>query len=163
MALAIEITAAPSHVLIIEDDQDDAFLLKRALASVSSQIELPLRVTHMRNGLDALGAVARGDMLSALPDVVIVDLNMPVMGGEKFLRRLRGALELAQVPAVVLTTSTEKPLHDAARQAGADAVFVKPNSQAELVEIAKAILNLASAPHAADRRGSPPALQVGAP
>jgi CheY-like chemotaxis protein len=128
------------QILIIEDDRDDAFLLKRALREASSLCGFPLSVTHQVNGLDALFTVARGDMMSQLPDILIVDLNMPIMDGEKFLRIMRRELKLSAVPAAVLTTSAEKPIHDAALKAGADAVFVKPNSLAELVDIARAIL-----------------------
>jgi len=68
---------------------------------------------------------------------------MPVMGGELFLRRLRGEFGLGKVPAVVLTTSDEKPIHAAAFISGANYVFVKPNSFAELMIIANKVIEVA--------------------
>ncbi len=127
-------------VLIIEDDLDDAYLLKRALNKVAIESNITLAVKHSLNGLDALGAVARSDMMSRLPDVIVVDLNMPVVDGDRFLGLLRTDLRLGEVPAAVLTTSTEKPVHAKALASGADAVFSKPSTQAELVEIARKIL-----------------------
>ena len=143
MPLATQVADKPYSVLIVEDDQDDAFLLNRALNFASSSVNAAVRVTHSRTGLDGLAAVARDDLLSELPDVIVVDLNMPVMNGEEFLRQLRGRLELVEIPAVVLTTSPDQPLHDAARAAGTNAVFVKPNSQIELLKIAKTIMDFA--------------------
>jgi len=133
----------PCAVLIIEDDPDDAFLLKRALNSAGEARGLTLTIKHSRDGLDGMGSVALSDLRSHLPDVIIVDLNMPVMDGGRFLRLLRSEMELGEIPTAVLTTSTETPVHEAALQAGANAVFAKPNTQAELVVIAHRILDMA--------------------
>jgi two-component system, chemotaxis family, chemotaxis protein CheY len=130
------------QVLIIEDDQDDAFLLKRALNAAALEHGITLGVTHKVNGMDALGSVARSDILGRLPAVIIVDLNMPVLDGGRFLDFLRADMQLRGVPAVVLTTSTEKPVHAQALASGANAVFSKPNTQEELVEIARRILHM---------------------
>ncbi|MGO9740067.1 MAG: response regulator, partial [Roseiarcus sp.] len=95
-----------------------------------------------RNGMEALSSVARDDLKTNLPNIVVVDLNMPVLSGEVFLRLLRTELQLPSLPAVVLTTSNEKPVHDAAMAAGADQVFVKPGSLRELELIAREILEI---------------------
>jgi len=129
------------EVLIIEDDQDDAYLLTRALKQVARERGQKIDVRHSLNGLDALGEVARKDVLNRLPDVVVVDLNMPVMDGGRFLRLLRRDALLPDLCAVVLTTSTEKPVHDEARANGADLVFAKPSEQRELIAIARQILD----------------------
>lgn len=139
-------TQRACKVLIIEDDVDDAYLLRRALNRVSSEDGVAIGVAHSLNGLDALGSVARSDMLSVLPDVIVVDLNMPIMDGGRFLRLLRSEMRLADVPTAVLTTSTEKPVHDDALACGADAVFSKPSTQDELVDIARKILNMGGCP-----------------
>ncbi len=133
-------------VLIIEDDLDDAYLLKRALNKVAAEKNVTLEVTHRVNGLDALGLVARDDLMSRLPDVIVVDLNMPLVDGDRFLDLLRTDFRLREVPAAVLTTSTEKPMHAKALASGANAVFSKPNSQDELVEIARQILRMGGFP-----------------
>lgn len=132
------------NVFIIEDDMDDAFLLKRALQAAYWPAESPLSVTHLSNGLDAIYLVGQRDLLTNLPDIIIVDLNMPVMDGMHFLRSLREGLQI-NVLVVVLTTSNQKAVHDAAREAGADDVFVKPETQEELVAIVRAIFDRAAA------------------
>ncbi len=136
-------------ILIIEDDFDDAYLLKRALNKAAAEKNITLAVTHTVNGLDALGTMARDDLMNRLPDVIVVDLNMPLVDGDRFLDLLRMDLRLGDVPAAVLTTSTEKPVHAKALASGADAVFSKPNSQDELVEIARKILRMGGFPPSA--------------
>jgi len=129
-------------VLIVEDDHDDAYLLRRALDSAAAERSVTLGVTHAVNGMDALGAVARSDVLSTLPDVLVVDLNMPLVDGGRFLSALRDDLGLGATPAAVLTTSTERQIHERAIESGADVVFSKPETQNELIEIAHRILDL---------------------
>lgn len=130
------------EIMMIEDDRDDAYLLMRALKQVSRERGLQVDITHSANGLDAMGLVARKDVMTHLPDIVVVDLNLPLIGGERFLKLLRGEMGIPDLPAVVLTTSTEQVIHDAARANGADAVFAKPNQQRELVAIARRIFDL---------------------
>jgi CheY-like chemotaxis protein len=142
MSTRAEMDRKTCQILIIEDDQDDAFLLKRALNAAAFEHGITLGVSHNVNGLDALGSVARADILSRLPAVIIVDLNMPVLDGGRFLDFLRADMQLRSVLAVVLTTSTEKPVHAQALASGADAVFSKPDTQEELVEIARRILRM---------------------
>jgi CheY-like chemotaxis protein len=131
------------RVLIVEDDHDDARLLDRALRSACAARGVGVELSCSVNGFDALSTVALNDLTSRLPDVVVIDLNMPIMGGELFLRRLRGEFGFGTVPAVVLTTSNEKSIHAAAFSSGADYVFVKPTSFAELMVIANKVIEVA--------------------
>jgi len=123
-------------------------LLTRALNIASKKTGETVTVTHHRNGFDALSAVARAELMARLPNIVVVDLNMPVMNGERFLAALRGEFDLPGLPAVVLTTATATPIHEAALAAGADRVFVKPNSLRELEAIALEILRTCREPFA---------------
>jgi CheY-like chemotaxis protein len=139
------------NVLIIEDDLDDVLLMTRALNTVSKSTAMKIEIIHRRNGLEALSTMALADLTSRLPAIVVVDLNMPIMSGEQFLTQLRKELCLDDLPAVVLTTATEKPIHEAAIAAGADQVFVKPNSLTELVSIARTIVDIGTARQAVAR------------
>lgn len=136
------------EVMMIEDDRDDAYLLTRALKQVSRERGLRVDIVHSVNGLDAMGLVARKDVMERLPDVVVVDLNMPLIGGDRFLQLLRDEMGICNLPAVVLTTSTEPAILDQARARGADVVFSKPNQQRDLVAIARQIFDIGGAqPH----------------
>jgi CheY-like chemotaxis protein len=148
MPAASQETSRSRHVLIVEDDRDDAYLLKRALTTAAREKQLDLRIAHTENGMDALGDVARKDLLNSLPDIIVVDLNMPRVNGERFLNALRADLRLTGVPAVVLTTATEAYVLDNAMAEGADAAFSKPNTHEELLAIARVILSYGERPGA---------------
>ena len=135
-------------VLIVEDDRDDAFLISRALNIVAARRNMRIGVSHCLNGFEALNRVNGDEKYRLRPDVVVVDLNMAPVNGDQFLGALREDPHLSEVPAAVLTTSTERWIHAKALACGADIVFSKPNSQEELLEIADQILELGARPAA---------------
>ncbi|MBU3887190.1 MULTISPECIES: response regulator [Methylosinus] len=140
---AVETKNRACRVLIIEDDQDDVFLFKRALESVRSMLERDIECEQVDNGLDAIFLVSREEITDKLPDVLVLDLNMPRLDGVKFLKSLRRSLLLKDLPVYVLTTSTAPSIHEEAMRAGADKVFVKPNDAEALLAIALEIVTSA--------------------
>jgi len=126
--------------MLIEDDLDDVFLFERALDRVKAGLRQEAALEHSADGLDATYRVAIEDLTNRLPDVLVLDLNMPRLDGVKFLRALRGTLELNKLPVFVLTTSTERPVHEEALRAGADKIFVKPDSADAMSAIAAEIV-----------------------
>lgn len=133
------------NVLLVEDDPDDAFLFERALIRATTATGRTVTVARFGNGWDAIRAVGRRDVIDELPDFVVVDLNMPVMDGLRFLRLLRRELRLPDLPAFVLTTSDRAEDHEAARAEGADHVFVKPESHRDYVDTARVMIAMAAA------------------
>jgi two-component system, chemotaxis family, chemotaxis protein CheY len=130
----------PCRVMLIEDDPDDVFLFERALDRVKAGLRQEADLEYSADGLDATYRVAIEDLTNRLPDVLVLDLNMPRLDGVKFLRALRGTLELNELPVFVLTTSTERPVHEEALRAGADKIFVKPDSAEAMSAIAAEIV-----------------------
>jgi len=127
--------------MLVEDDPDDVYLFERALDQVKAGIGRDIVLERAGDGLDAASQISIEDLTNRLPDVVVLDLNMPRLDGIKFLRALRGTFELSGLPVVVLTTSTAKPTHDEALKAGADTVFVKPDNADALLAIAAEIID----------------------
>lgn len=92
-------------ILLVEDDQIDTMTVKRAL----NDLHVTNRVAHVENGEEALAYL--NDPASERPCLILLDLNMPVMGGIEFLRVVRDAnadLRIKRIPVVVLTTSEEQ-------------------------------------------------------
>lgn len=93
----------PYQVLLVEDDEVDALFVQRAVKRTSSDIEL----TRAVNGQAAL-ELLRKAVPAERPGLLLVDLNMPVMGGLEFLEHLRGDPQLSKLTAFVLTTSNHE-------------------------------------------------------
>ena len=91
------------HILLVEDDQVDVMNVKRAFEK--NKILNPLYVAT--NGIEALQMLRDGSV-PAQRRLVLLDLNMPSMGGIEFLRELRADSRLRLTPVVVLTTSGDE-------------------------------------------------------
>lgn len=111
------------HILLVEDDHLDTIDIKRNL----DKLNLVYDLRTAKNGEEALETL-RGDQLEArpLPDVVLIDLNMPRMNGLEFLSRLRESEAWKHLKCFIITTSEEKVDRDAARQLGISGYLVKP-------------------------------------
>jgi CheY-like chemotaxis protein len=93
----------PMTILLVEDDEVDIMNVKRAFKK--NNISNPLVVAH--NGLEAL-EILRSDATDApKPKIVLLDLNMPKMGGIEFLKEIRQDPDLATLSVFVMTTSNE--------------------------------------------------------
>ncbi|ODN71927.1 response regulator [Methylobrevis pamukkalensis] len=128
------------RILIVEDDPDDVFLLESAFSRVTAAAGTRLRVQTVGNGLEAINFVTMHDVVNDLPDIIVLDLNMPVIDGIGFLRSLRRSFDFEAIRVIVLTTSADHQIHATAREAGADEIFTKPDTREELVAIARRII-----------------------
>jgi hypothetical protein len=94
------------HVLLVEDDEVDVMNVRRAFKR--GNILNPLYVAA--NGLEALEILRGNDESIMIPSerrLVLLDLNMPRMGGIEFLQELRADPTLQMTPVIVLTTSND--------------------------------------------------------
>ena len=94
------------HILLVDDDEVDVMNVQRAFKK--NNIVNPLYVAH--NGLEALDLL-RGNGVEPIPSerrLVLLDLNMPKMGGLEFLREVRADPSLHALTVIVLTTSDDE-------------------------------------------------------
>jgi DNA-binding response OmpR family regulator len=123
------------RVLVVEDEQDIAGLIKHALErSGDAQVEI------VGSGDAALRAVTDNT-----PDLVILDLNLPVLSGTEVCRILRGRPATANVPIIMLTARVDESDRIIGLEIGADDYITKPFSPRELVARVKAVLRRATA------------------
>ena len=119
-------------VLIIDDDEDDRFFMQQAFQTDSSLTQVHLAAGGQQ-ALDLLGSVP------SLPDVILLDLNMPSMNGFEVLEHLKQSASYQSVPVVILTTSEADSDQQRARQLGASEFITKPTTALGLSAIANRI------------------------
>jgi CheY-like chemotaxis protein len=127
-------------ILYLEDDENDVFLMERAISKV--QIPNPLRVVE--DGKLALAYLAGNPpyevrMDNPLPCVLIMDLSVPGKHGLEVLKWLRNQPTLAELPVVVMTSSNQECDIERAYELGANGYFVKPGDPGEMQERMKSI------------------------
>ena len=94
----------PITLLLVEDDPADQKLIKTSLRNQKIANDLYV-VNSGEEGMDFLyrrGSYSDG---TPRPDLILLDLNMPGMGGKEFLKRIKDDENLKQIPVVILTTS----------------------------------------------------------
>lgn len=128
-------TNDPKPILVVEDNPDDAELTVRALKKSNIANELVL----VRNGAEALDYLyAGGDFAgrdkSMLPQVVLLDLNLPKVDGLQVLRRIRSEPVTKALPVVVLTSSDERRDVIESYELGVNSYVRKPLRFAEFSE-----------------------------
>ena len=121
------------RVLVVEDEQDIAGLIKHTLERAGNT-----RAEIVSSGDAALKAVA-----DQPPDLVILDLNLPVLSGTEVCRLLRARPESAQVPIIMLTARTSESDRVTGLDLGADDYVTKPFSLRELSARVRAVLRRA--------------------
>jgi DNA-binding response OmpR family regulator len=119
-----------THVLVVEDEQDIAALIKHTLEKGG---EIEAAVAH--TGDAALKAVAE-----RAPDLVVLDLNLPVLSGFEVCRILKSRPDTAHVPIIILTARTTENDRVAGLDIGADDYIVKPFGLREFAARVRAVL-----------------------
>ena len=125
----------PVSVLVVEDNIADAELVIEGLRTASTEVE----VHHARDGGDALEYLQARTRTDELPDLVIMDLNLPRIGGLQTLEQLRGDTSLCRIPVLILTTSKSQREINLSYELGAAAVLNKPMRLAEHREMMAAL------------------------
>jgi two-component system, OmpR family, alkaline phosphatase synthesis response regulator PhoP len=121
---------AKHRVLIVEDEQDIAGLIKHTLergGETDAQV--------VGSGDAALKAVTE-----RVPDLIILDLNLPVVGGLEVCRILRSRADVPHVPIIMLTARTSEDDRVSGLEQGADDYVTKPFSLRELTARVRAML-----------------------
>ena len=123
------------EILLVEDSPTDARLTIEAL----KQGKARNTVHHVEDGEQALAFLHReGDYKQAImPDVILLDLNLPRKSGLEVLREIRAEERLRRVPVVVLTTSSDEQDVLAAYGLNANCYLIKPVNMEEFVEAMK--------------------------
>jgi chemotaxis family two-component system response regulator Rcp1 len=113
---------AERRLLLVEDNPADADLVVEALGG----LPYPVHVSTALDGEHALAALQEAARSGALPDLVLLDLNLPRMSGHEVLAQVKTDPALCDVPVVVLTSSSAVQDSDAARALRAEGFVTKP-------------------------------------
>ena len=126
-------TDKPFRILLADDDDDDAFLFREALEEIPLKTELSVA----SNGMELMNAV---ESHSYKPDIIFLDMNMPVKNGLECLEEIRMKSGFEMLPIIILSTSIARYLWESACERGANLYIQKPTSFAGLVDVLKQCL-----------------------
>jgi two-component system chemotaxis response regulator CheY len=118
--------------LVVEDSPAMRQLLVYALRRIPNMTAL-----EARDGIDALKKLA-----AAKPDIILTDINMPIMDGLKLVQRVRADERLRNIPIVIITTEGAAEDRARALSLGANAYITKPIQAPLVVKRVKELLQI---------------------
>lgn len=132
-----------STILLVDDDPDDVFLLSDAFKAVNPFCE----IVEAYDGDAALQLLDELYERKEVPDLIVLDINMPVLDGREVLRVLKRSERYKEIPIVVYTTSSNT--FDKMHCAQFDVELVtKPSTQASILQAAGDMLRYCKKPAA---------------
>ena len=149
-----ERTLKPAIVLLVEDNQDDIELTLEALQDSKVRME----IDTVSDGMSAMAYLRREGKYAdkPRPDLILLDLNLPLMDGREVLKEIREDEELTDIPVVVLTTSEDEGDILKAYKLHANCYITKPVDFERFTEIIKQVegfwLQLVKLPRRGDDR-----------
>jgi CheY-like chemotaxis protein len=123
------------QILLIDDDRDDAELFKEALSEINSSIEF----THYEDSKEGLRNLL--EKQNRLPDLIFLDINMPIISGWQCLAEFKKTDHLKDIPVIMFTTSSQPREREIAKELGATDFITKPNEYKMLKELLTSVLN----------------------
>jgi two-component system, chemotaxis family, chemotaxis protein CheY len=122
--------------LVVEDSPMMRQLLVFALSRVKQ-----IRVTEADDGVDGLKKLAAGKF-----DIILTDINMPIMDGLKLVKRVRTDPVHKDVPIVIITTESAEEDRQRALSLGANAYITKPIQAPQVIAKVRELLGIEAAP-----------------
>ena len=119
-----------TKILCVEDNDDNLFLLHRRLTRAGFEIKIAV------NGAEGVDWAK-----TLLPDLIVMDLNLPGLDGWEATRRLKNQPETKHIPIIVLTAHTMEKNRERAFAAGCDAFESKPVDFGGLVKKIRSLLS----------------------
>jgi len=110
------------RILVVEDQPDNRQIIRDMLAPTDYEI------TEAENGEEALAAIAK-----QRPDLILMDIQLPIMDGYEATRRVKADASLHAIPIIAVTSYALSGEEKKARAAGCDDYFPKPFSPRQLL------------------------------
>lgn len=122
--------------MIVDDSSTSRMFIKRCMEVVMTD-QGELSFFEAGDGKEALGKLKANPV-----DLVLIDLNMPVMDGATLLRWLKGSPKLTYLPVIVITSVDNPAKRDELKELGAFEVLSKPISPGKLMPVVNQIFNV---------------------
>ena len=133
---------APPIILIAEDDPDDRLMMKEAFAEQCRAC----RTYFAHDGAQLMRILKdeerppwEGSTLRTYPDLILLDLNMPLKDGRETLRAIKSCTGLRPIPTIVMTTSASEDDILDCYDRGANSYIVKPPSYSGLLDVVSSL------------------------
>lgn len=134
----MEKSIKPLLILMADDDEDDRFLTQTAL----EESEVRCKMIFAKDGTEALDMLhlGSGEKPEEMPNIILLDLNMPLKNGWQVLQELKSNEALKHIPVLIFTTSNSSDHIVKSYAMGANSFITKPSTFNGLLDVMKNII-----------------------
>lgn len=128
---------ADFNLLVIDDDEDHTFLIKRIVRATNALID----TKSIHSGAEAIQFFKeheKGD--DWLPNIVLLDLQMPDVDGNEVLKAIRALQEYSGIPVIMMTANQDEQVHTALYEAGANSIVLKKTTYPDMTKLVNDLL-----------------------
>ncbi|MBA2613668.1 MAG: response regulator [Bacteroidetes bacterium] len=122
------------NILLIDDDEDDQEIFLSAVNEIADNVNC----YALSNAAEALKKL---ESKTIIPEVIFLDLNMPVMSGQQFLIEIKKNSQLKNIPILIFSTSSHIETIRLMKELGAHDFITKPNKYDKLIDVLKNTLS----------------------
>ncbi|MFD2520577.1 response regulator [Emticicia soli] len=122
-----------SNILLIDDDEDDQEIFQSAVQQISTSVQYK----YLNSAREALQKLSSGEVS---PEVIFLDLNMPLMSGQEFLGQIKQNELLSTIPVIIFSTSSDPTTKELTKHLGAHDFITKPSDFDQLVDLLKPLI-----------------------
>ena len=126
-------------ILVAEDDSDDCEIFHEVVGETGKNIEC--QFVHDGESLLSVLRKLADNPAARMPDLIVLDVNMPRMDGKEALRRLKKLDRIKDIPVVTLTTSNDGKLKTEMQELGSCAFYTKPHTIHEFKDLVTRMLD----------------------
>lgn len=123
------------HIFIADDDEDDRFFFQEVVS------EMPY-VVHLSMARDGEETILKLQQSDQLPDLLFLDLNMPIKNGLECLQEIKASSRLHEIPVIIFSTSSYPSTINQAYDAGAHLYIRKPNDFLSFKRVMQYVLSV---------------------
>lgn len=114
-------------ILLVEDNPAHVLITKEAFEEVKrEEDDFIIEIVNVRDGIEALQYLSIHKTLEDLPDLILIDINLPLLNGLDFLKKIKSHKNFKQIPAIIITNGSRKGEITKAYECSANAFIIKP-------------------------------------
>lgn len=126
------------RMLLADDDMDDRLLFKEVFAELPAS---EYSLWSVINGEEAITLLKDIPEASMLPDIIVLDQNMPVRTGRETLQYLKESSDFQHIPVIIYSTYNDPVFTEECLRLGAKEVLSKPDSYENYIQMIRGLLN----------------------
>ncbi len=124
------------HILLVEDNSAHVLITKEAFTELEKETDhYKVQIDNVHNGIECLKYLSEKKSLGNLPDLIMIDINLPGLNGLDLLKKIKSHKDYKDLPSIIITNGSRKGEINVAYERYANAFIIKPFKYEDFLEM----------------------------